>query len=110
MRLNVYTSKRRFIELVIKAIESDSKTILKEVTETSTLMMLEYDYGLKKTLYTLTMCVNDNGEYCDVIVHELKRTLCGTNLDSHKAHRKIQRMLQQHEINFRVLERESPAI
>lgn len=110
MRLKVYTSKSNFINRVIKAIEFDSKTIVKGVTQTSTLLMLEYCSGPKKTLYTLTMCVNENEEYCDVILHELKRTLCGTNLDSHRSQRKILKMLQEKEIHFIVLEKDSPVI
>ena len=86
------------------------ETTVQEISSTSTLLMLEYKSTPKDTYYTLTICINDKGEYCDIIVHELKRTLCGKNISSHNAHKKIQNILLTQKINYKIVEKESPAL
>lgn len=109
MRLQVFTSKSEVIGLVFEAIDYDTKTIIQEVSDTSTLFMLEYTCNVKEIHYTVTLCINEKASYCDVIVHELKRTFCGANLASYKVHKEIKRLLLEKGIKFKIVEKESPA-
>lgn len=108
MRFKVFTNKNNFISMVFEAVEFDSETRIKELNDNSMLIMFDYKCDKKEIYYTTTMCINEKQDYCDIILHEQKRTLWGKNIISYNIHKRLKKVLLKKKIDFKVLERESP--